>query len=198
MLLGESLVEQFDIFKWRSCVSLPPDFVPPRDANIMIWLDSSPTSGPQSDESAFVCGYKFPQGESNVLTVLDMSSQKWPDGSLADEALRMIQKWNPVEFRYENIPGMDWFKALLLLKADVSQISLPPVCPFTPRNVKGIKDRRIWALNDLFKCNPPAIAFRRDSYCEKLFAQVEKFKFGGDAKGQENGLLDVLGMSAGF
>jgi hypothetical protein len=188
-------VEKFQVAQWRRCVTLPSDFVPPPDVRIALFLDSSPTTGPQSDKSAFACGF-VSQRESdgvNELTVLDMATDKYV--SLASATLDLIQKWEPLKFSYENIPGMDWYRELLLLKAEQRGVAIPQIEAITPRNTKCAKENRIWRLQSLFG-PPPAIVFRWGSYCELLFKQVEEFQIGGDRKGRENGLLDSLAYLA--
>lgn len=177
--------EKFDICQWRERVTLPIDYVPPADADINIFLDSSPTTNPQSDKSAFACGFN---NSGIEWVILDMATDRYTH--LADTALDLIEKWKPVRFSYENIPGMSWWRELLELKAELRQIKIPPIYPVTPRNTKGAKEHRICSLQQLF--DPVAIAFRSANYLSELFEQVENFRIGGDRKGVENGLLDSL------
>jgi hypothetical protein len=189
----------FHISQWSAAVHSP--IPPPADASITLLLDPAPTANPQSDESAFACGFISDYRESdgrNVLTILDMVSNKYKGGGLADETLRLIQKWSPSKFSYENNPGLDWFYDLLLLKANARGISLPRIDPFSPHNGKACKEKRIQRVQSLFDCDPSAIVFQNGAYCEKLFEQARRFRIGADKKGVENGLLDALSLLAGF
>ena len=188
----------FAVSQWRGACHPPVPF--PVDTPITLLLDPAPTANPQSDESAFACGF-ISQRESdgvNVLTVLDMASAKYKGVALVDETLRLTEKWAPRKLSYENIPGMDWFRDLLLSQADLKGIAVPHISAFAPHNGKGAKDKRIRRIQSLLDCDPPAISFQYGSYCERLFEQVARFQIGGDKKGQENGLLDSLAMLAGF
>lgn len=189
---------RFNASQWQTaCV--PSDSLIPADAFIRLLLDPSPTANPQSDLSAFACGYAALREDGVVsLTVLDMDTGKYRGGELADKALELIQQWKPVKFSCENNPGVDWFVDLLVLKAKQAEIALPHIEAFTPRNGKQEKDRRIWRLQQLFDCDPPAIRFHYRAYCARLFEQVERFEIGGDKKGRENGLLDSLALLAGY
>lgn len=191
----------FQISQWRGATIQPtpsPTDTPTEQPEPILLLDPSPTSNPQSDESAFACGFMSQDGDKNVLTVLDMASGKYKGGALVDETIRLIEKWKPDRFSYENIPGMDWFRDLLLLKASLKGIAVPYVHAFSPYNGKGCKEKRICRLQTLFDCEPPAIVFHRGPYCEKLYDAAERFRMGSDKKGAENGLLDALSLIAGF
>jgi hypothetical protein len=185
----------FSIPQWRAACR--PPATPTEGACITLLLDPAPTAGPQSDDSSFACGYiseEFPK----TLTVLDIASAKWRGGALADETLELIETHKPRLFAYENNPGMDWFRELLILKAERRGIAVPHIDAFTPYNGRAAKEKRICRLQTLFDCDPPSIVFQSGSYCEQLFRAAERFQVGGDKKGQENGRLDSLALLAGF
>lgn len=185
----------FQISQWGACTR--PSGPLPVDGRIHLLLDPAPTANPQSDESAFVVGYFSDYRECDSQrerVVLDMASNRWRGGALATQALNMIEAWKPVKFSYENIPGMDWFLDLLVLKAESRGLALPRIVPFSPNNKKGCKEKKIQNLQCLFDADPPLIVFEEGNYCRKLFDAARDFRVGNGKKGRCDDLLDVLSL----
>jgi hypothetical protein len=189
---------EFKIGEWRNVVR--PAAPAPDGVSITILLDPAPTANSTSDESAFTVSY-VNQRESdgvNELVVLSMDADRWKGGLLADRTLDLIQQWPPTKFVYEDNPGLDWFRDLLELKAASKGIILPRIEAFTPHNGRLQKSRRIRRLQTVFDVDPPAIAFHRGAYIEKLFEQADKFRMNSDQKRKKNDMLDSLALSCGY
>lgn len=194
---------RFQVSQWRSAI-VPAAPIPSDDGiSVVLVLDASPTANPQSDESAFACGYLYsPDGQNDLLTVKDIESGKWKGGFLADKTLDLIERWSPHVFRYEHVQGqgMDWFYDLLFLKAEKRDIKLPRIDPFMPGNKRGEKERRIQRLQSLFERDgqPIGIALEHGPYLGKFLQQIEDYEPGANEKGRLNDVLDALAMLAGF
>lgn len=192
----------FKIDQWRRAVVSTAPIPQTEGICVTLLLDASPTANPQSDESAFACGYLYSSdGETDLLVVKGVESGKWKGGLLCDKTLDLIERYSPALFRYENCvaQGMDFFFDLLQIKAAQRSITLPAwIDAFKPLNKKRAKECRIEKLQTFFDREPAGISFEYGTYLGKLFEQVETWEPGSDKKGRENGCLDALAMLARF
>lgn len=200
---------RFNVGLWRNA-TLPPDYTPPADAELVLTLDESWTSEPHSDESAFVVTHRWNEGERGGIVLMHSTSERWKGMLLCDAALSLIADYRPAKFEIEKIPASDLFVDALHERAEKKGLLVPRIVLITPRNTRAAKASRIMRLNDLL--TSPGVSDMGESsvipttalqivaghHTQKLFAEVEAWTPKQGNNGRQDNLLDSLALAAGF
>src|SRR5208282_6138471 len=187
---------RFEMSLWSSATTLPADYSPPPDAQVVLTLDESFTANPQSDDSAFVVTHQHVEGDFYGTTLLDSVSDKFRGIALVDKALELISIHHPSRFQTEALPGSDLFVDCLRLKADLGSVALPQIRLIKCSNKKAAKVKRIYRLHtDLLTHEPPLLRIRQGPHVDGLFSEVEAWTSTSGDKGNQDNICDALSLA---
>jgi hypothetical protein len=181
--------------KWRACVCLPPDYRPPTEARIRMAIDTSPSAGPQSDESAITVGHFTEVETGTELALLDCVAGKWAGIALPDRIVSAIEVWEPQQIFFEcnKQHGGELLLDTIIWRARERGVAIPRIVSFPCNNKIQSKIKRIRKIEDeLISHNPPLLKIRSASFVDKLFSEVQNFTFDVENHGRADSCLDSL------
>jgi hypothetical protein len=188
---------RFDVAQFRALVC-DPVTVPPH-VDVRLTVDPAYFANDDFDESALCATFLDNVDDVRVLTILDASSGRWPGLALPDRIVAMAEKWNVAEIRVEsNGNGApELLKAVCELRAEMKGITLPPKTLFRPNNKPPAKRCRIFKLQSLVECTPPALRICAGTHVNKFLGQLQNYRFDNESNSRrEDGLADVVAIAA--
>jgi hypothetical protein len=195
-------MEKFNVAQWTACIQpAPPSPFPA----LRMVVDPAYTANDgnngnngksPSDESAFAVGFI---DENTDLHLVDCIHGRFKGMALADEIVSTIELWKPESVRIErNGNGAcDLLLDCITLRAEMREITIPPISTFVPRNIGRAKAMRIQRLQGLI--DESQLHIYEGPYIPALMREVQQFDFDSpDNHRRLDSILDSISLLAGF